>query len=214
LVALVLIPVGATATGFTITATLAHELTPHGRASQRAKYCVDVLGAGIISGVPEPTNAPPHAPEYHLRVTPEPPEALSVIIGKSPWQKVPWSTATPVGATGSTFTVTVTLAQVALTHVVVVLRARAKYVVVVVGLTVGLAPPGTGVPPQETVNQSTVWPEGTVALRVVESPLQMVLEAVEDVAPVGAAGSGLTVTVTLAHVALTQVVVVFRARAK
>jgi hypothetical protein len=83
----------------------------------------------------------------------------------------------------------------------------------VVGLTVGLAPPGTGVPPHETVNQSTVWPEGTVALSTVEAPVQMALPEAEEVAPLGAAGSGLTVTTTVAHEPPTHPVVLLRARA-
>lgn len=84
--------------------------------------------------------------------------------------------------------------------------------VVAAGDTEGLAPPETGVPPQLPVNQSTVTPPGTDAVRVDEAPGH----TVEGVASglVGVEGAELTVTVTLEHAALTQPEVEFLARAK
>jgi hypothetical protein len=80
-------------------------------------------------------------------------------------------------------------------------------VVVVVGLT-GLV---AGVPPQLSVNHSTVSPPPTVAESTDGWPAQVVSGVASGL--VGVAGCGFTVTVTLAQVALTQPVVVFRARA-
>lgn len=74
------------------------------------------------------------------------------------------------------------------------------------------APVLTAVPPQPTVYQSIACPAGTVAESVDEAPLQMVDGVAAGL--VGALGSELTVTETLAHAALTHPVVVFRARAK
>lgn len=74
------------------------------------------------------------------------------------------------------------------------------------------APVPTAVPPQLTVYQSIVCPAGTVAERVDESPAQMVDGVAAGL--VGALGSELTVTETLAQAALTQLVVVLRARPK
>jgi len=117
------------------------------------------------------------------------------------------------GVAGEAFTDTVTLAQVVLLQPVEMFRARAKKVFVVRGLTTGLAPPGTGVPPQTSVNHSmdTPRPSGTVADRVEDSPWQIV-EGVA-VGARGGAGVGLTVRVTLAQVALEQLPVVFLALA-
>lgn len=84
--------------------------------------------------------------------------------------------------------------------------------VVETGETEGLAPPETRVPPQLPVYQSTVTPPGTVADRDEEAPVQM--DEGVAVGLVGAAGSELTVTVTLAQDVLTQPLVVFLARAK
>src|SRR5437762_12491507 len=55
-------------------------------------------------------------------------------------------------------TVMVTLAQAALVQPVVGLLARAKYWVVVAGVTVGIAPAGAGVPPPLAVEQVTGSP--------------------------------------------------------
>jgi len=80
-----------------------------------------------------------------------------------------------------------------------------------VGLTPSDVPGPTEVPPQLPVYQSTVSPPPTVAEIVDEAPLQMVLGDADGL--VGVLGRALTVTVTEAHAALTQPVVVFRARA-
>ena len=70
------------------------------------------------------------------------------------------------------------------------------------GLTLIDVPVPAEVPPQLTVNQSTVSPAFTVAEIVEDAPLQIVLGEAEGL--VGVAGSGLTVTVTWAHAVLTQ----------
>jgi len=71
-------------------------------------------------------------------------------------------------------------------------------VVVKEGLTTGLAPPGTGVPPQLPENQSTVTPAPTEADRFDVCPWQMA-EGVA-VGLTGVAGEEVTDTVTLAQV--------------
>src|SRR5437667_351607 len=47
------------------------QVSGHPPSSRRAKYCVVELGAGIVITLPEPTNVPPHVPEYHC-VVPRP----------------------------------------------------------------------------------------------------------------------------------------------
>src|SRR5262245_49282712 len=86
------------------------------------------------------------------------PSRIATNCGRSP-ASTPLPSKSPVPSALTT----VTEAQPALTHPEVVFRARAKYVVVPLGVTVGFAPPGTGVPPQLPVNQSTVWPAPAVA---------------------------------------------------
>jgi len=78
------------------------------------------------------------------------------------------------------------------------------------GLTLIDVPVPTAVPPQLPVNQSIVSPPPTVAEIVVEDPLQIVDGFAAGL--VGVAGRALTVTVTWAHEALVQPVVVCRAR--
>ena len=67
-------------------------------------------------------------------------------------------------------TLTVTLAQAALVHPLVVLRALAKYVVVTAGLTDNVRPVPAGNWPQEPVNQSIVSPAPALAEMVLEPP--------------------------------------------
>ena len=162
------------------------------------------------SGEPLPTSVPPHEPVYQSTVWPPPTVAVSE--DDAPAQSVAGVAAGLVGVAGSALTVTETVAQAALTQPVVVLRDRAKYVVVEDGLTDNGDPLPTSAPPHEPVYQSTVWPAGTVALKDDEAPEQMD----EGVAAglVGVDGNALTVTVAVAQFVLTQPVVVFRARAK
>jgi hypothetical protein len=96
--------------------------------------------------------------------------------------------------------VTATCAHAVLTQPVVVLRARAKYVVVDEGLTLIEAPVPAELPPQLPVNQSTVSPAFTAAEIVEDAPSQIVLGAA--VGLVGVLGAVLTVTVVDAHVEL------------
>ena len=63
-----------------------------------------------------------------------------------------------VGAVGVVVTVTVSGRHVALMQPVEVFRARAKYVVVLVGETEMERPEPAGAPPQEPTNQSMVSP--------------------------------------------------------
>ena len=116
---------------------------------------------------------------------------------------------TPVGVPGSGFTVTVIESHSALRQPVVVLCARAKYVVVACGDTLSGEPVPTSEPVQEPVYHSTSSPDPTVAVSPNDCPSQIVPP---DPA-VGVAGSEFTVTVTVAHSVLTHPVVVFRARA-
>jgi len=64
---------------------------------------VDDAGAEIVKEDPDPRNVPPHDPEYQLRVLPLPPDALRVIVGNAPAQKLGWSTLAEVGAAGKEF---------------------------------------------------------------------------------------------------------------
>ena len=73
------------------------------------------VGAGIVRGVPLPIMAPPHV-VYQFNVVPLPPTAVKVIFAKSPSQKEVLSAAAEVGATGSGFTVTVTLEHPEVPH--------------------------------------------------------------------------------------------------
>ena len=61
---------------------------------------------------PVPTEVPPQLPVIHLRVVPDPPVAVSVLL--DPEQIVVGLADADVGATGSGFTVTVVVAQVEL----------------------------------------------------------------------------------------------------
>jgi hypothetical protein len=79
------------------------------------------------------------------------------------------------------------------------------------GITLGFAPPGTGVPPQLTVNQSTVDPACGTADSEDVWPMQ--IRSGDATALDGKPGLGLTVTVSVAQFVLVQVVVVLRARA-
>jgi len=82
---------------------------------------------------------------------------------------------------------------------------------VLVGLTPSEVPLPTSDPPQLPVYQSMVSPAPAVAERVDEAPLQIAVGVAAGLP--GVAGCAFTVTVTWAHVALAQPVVVFRARA-
>ena len=76
------------------------------------------------SDVPEPTDDPPQLPVYQSTVSPLP--ALAESVDDDPLHIALGVAAGLVGAFGSEFTVTVTFAQDALTHPVLVFRARAK----------------------------------------------------------------------------------------
>ncbi len=119
----------------------------------------------------------------------------------------PGVTAVLVGVTvrpslGRAATVTIAVVQVALTQPVVRFLARAKYVVLVVGETLGVAPPGTSVVPQSSVYQSTVAPSSTVADKVEDPPTQIAPGVAVGLS--GTAGAAFTVTVVLAQVELPQ----------
>lgn len=152
---------------------------------------------------------PPQLPVYQSAVSPPPTVTESVV---DPLQREAGVAVAPVGVLGRELTVTVTLEHAALTHPVVVFRARAKYWVVLVGLTLRPLPEPTSVPPQLPVYQSMVCPPPTVADSDEGEPAQTVAGVAEGL--VGVLGRAFTVSVTLAHAALTQPVVVFRARAK
>ena len=62
--------------------------------------------------LPVPTEVPPQLPVIHLRVVPDPPVAVSVLL--APEQIVDGLADADVGATGRELTVTVVLAQVEL----------------------------------------------------------------------------------------------------
>jgi hypothetical protein len=94
-----------------VTDVLAQDDTPQ-LFVHSAKYVVLDAGAAIVSEEPDPTYEPPHDPEYQFRVVPLPPAAVSVIFGKTPWQKLEWSTIADAGATGNGLIMTVVLAQV------------------------------------------------------------------------------------------------------
>ena len=80
-----------------------------------------------MSGLPEPMDVPPQDAEYQVKVPPEPPEAVRVmVVGTGPEQKAGVSTEAPVGAVGVGLTVTVRDWQPVEMQPVVVLRARAK----------------------------------------------------------------------------------------
>jgi len=83
--------------------------------------------------------------------------------------------------------------------------------VVELGLTLSDVPVPAEVPPQLPVYQSTASPPPTLAEIVEEAPLQIVLGEADRL--LGVLGNELTVTVTVAQAALTQPVVVLRARA-
>lgn len=153
-----------------------------------------------LMDAPVLTAVPPQLPVYQSIACPEGTVAESV--DEAPLQMVAGAAAGLVGALGSALTVTETLAQEALTQPVVVFRARPKYVVVEVGLTPSEVPLPTSVPPQLPVYQSIVWPAGTLAESVDVAPLQIVAGVADGL--VGALGSELTVTVTLAHDELVQ----------
>jgi hypothetical protein len=103
-----------------------------------------------------------------------------------------------VPITVEAFTVTVTVAHVALTHPLPSME-RAKYVVVEVGAAMVLGEPvPAGLPPHEPVNHWIVEPPGAVAVRsIVAGATAEQKLAGEDAAEVGAAGSGFTVTVAV-----------------
>ncbi len=102
-----------------------------------------------------------------------------------------------VGVLGRALTVSVTLAHAVLAQPVVVFRARAKYCVVTVGLTLRPLPEPTSVPPQLPVYQSIVSPPPTVADSDEDEPLHIV-EGVATVL-VGVPGNAWMATVVLAH---------------
>lgn len=85
---------------------------------------VDV-GAGSVNGEPLATNVPPQLPVYHLRVVPDPPTAVNVMLPDGVPQKDVTELVAEVGATGVEPTVTTTDAQLLPTQPVVELRARA-----------------------------------------------------------------------------------------
>ena len=72
---------------------------------------------------PVPTEAPVQLPVSHLRVVPDPPVAVSVLL--PPEQMIAGLADADVGATGPGLTVTTTFAHAVLTHPVVVFFARA-----------------------------------------------------------------------------------------
>lgn len=99
--------------------------------------------------------------------------------------------------TGDVFTVMVTL-----THVVLLQApsARTKYVVVIVGDTLMLAPVPTAAPPQLPLYHFHVAPVPKLpplTVKLVELPVQMLLNGASDVADVGAVDGAETVTVKL-----------------
>ncbi|MBK8269632.1 MAG: hypothetical protein IPK83_15560 [Planctomycetes bacterium] len=170
-----------------------------------------MVEAGETDGfAPPETSVPPQLPVYQSTVTP--PGTVADSDEEAPAQMDGGVAVGLVGVDGSKLTVTVTLAHAVLTQPLVVFLARAKYVVVEAGETEGLAPPETSVPPQLPVYQSTVTPPGTLADNDDDAPAH--IDKGVAVGLVGVAGNELTVTVTLAHAALTQPLVVFLARAK
>jgi len=128
-----------------------------------------VVAERLTTGVAPPgTGVPSQLPVNQSTVTP---------AGTAAERVEDWPSHTGLGvavgstgASGAVSTITITLAQVVLTQSVMVFRARAKYVVVEAGQTEGLAPPGTGVPPQLSLNHSTVTPVGTDAESVEHWP--------------------------------------------
>lgn len=70
---------------------------------------VVTVGEGIVRGVPfvEPSNVPPHEPEYQFRVVPEPPVTLSMMLPASSAQNPERSDIADAGATGSGRTMSV-----------------------------------------------------------------------------------------------------------
>ena len=148
-------------------------------------------------------------PTRVLLIEPEPPEQTEVIRLLSAVAPVSaCDTVMPVDPYGPTIgiapealsllgvTVNVTATQ-EVTQPVTVLRDRAKYCVepsVVVGgeIVSDPVPPGTGVPPQDPVNQSIVSLAPT--LRLIVAGELIGAETVSD--PAGADGSGLTVSST------------------
>ena len=76
-------------------------------------------GAAIVKGLPVPTSVPPQDPEYQFKVVPLPPADVRVIVGKTPGQKLEWSTIADVGTVGKGLIVTVVLAQAEVPHGVV-----------------------------------------------------------------------------------------------
>jgi len=143
-------------------------------------------GTLTFSGLPLPMSVPPQLPVNQSTVSPGP--TVAVRFSPTCWKLK----STPVGVLGSGWTVTTMLTQ-ALTMLVPETSVRTKYVVVAVGLTVGEAPPATGVVPQPSVNHSTLSPSAPgVAESVVDWPWQM---AVSEA--VGGEGKPVTFTSTL-----------------
>ena len=79
----------------------------------------------MVRGLPVPMGVEPQEVVYQWKMPPVPPVAeREMLTGMGPEQKTGVSTDAPVGEVGVGLTVTVTLAQVALTHVPVSRRTK------------------------------------------------------------------------------------------
>ena len=147
-----------------------------------------------------PIDEPPVGIVYHCIVFPA---EVAFRLEVPPAQIVDGLADTEVGAPGKGLTVTDTDVRVALGQPAA-LSDSAKYVVEPAGETAKSAPLALvpiAVPPEATVYHCIVFP-ADVALRLDELPAQ--IAAGVAVTEVGAAGKGLTVTVTEVRVALIQ----------
>ncbi|MBK8269633.1 MAG: hypothetical protein IPK83_15565 [Planctomycetes bacterium] len=107
----------------TVTLAQAELMQPVVALRARAKYVV--VAAGDTKGLAPPeTGVPPQLPVYQSTVTP--PGTDAVRVDEPPVHTVEGVASGLVGVEGAEFTVTVTLAQAALTQPLVVFLARAK----------------------------------------------------------------------------------------
>jgi hypothetical protein len=161
-------------------------------------------GLTVMDG-PEPAGVPPQESVYQSMISPKPTVPESV----ADWPEQMALPGPMLGAAGAGLTLMVTVPQAVPTQLVVRLRARAKYVMVLVGLTLMEEPESTSVPPQEPVYQSMVSPGPGEPESAADWPEQMVLPEPTE----GVPGRGLTVMVSVAQAVLTHPVERSRARA-